>query len=327
MKRLSLSQAAAALGLFLAVAACALAQAGRGEGRLTGKVVAEEGTPLAGAEIKITSPRHESLVFEARTDEKGEWVILGLGTGTWRVEARAEGYVGGFQDVNVRQMERNPDVDFILKKAKPSEESAIEDESSFALFEQGNALFAEKKFDEAIAAFRRFLEANPKAYQIHFNIGNALKEKGALAEAREEYELVMTAIKDETEDLQGNELAAKTLAASGETYLKENDIEAAQECFKKSVEIYSKDESLAYNVGEIYFSEGRIDEARAYFEIASQIKPDWSKPYLKLGYVHLNKGDLDKARENLKKFLELDPESPEAGTVRNIIDYIDRQKK
>jgi len=327
MKRLSLSHAAAAFGLFLAVASCAFAQAGRGQGRLTGKVLSEDGTPLANAEIKITSPVHQSLVFEARSDENGEWVILGLGTGMWRVEARSEGYVGGFQDVNVRQMERNPEVNFTLQKIAPSEAPTIQDESSFVLFEQGNALFAEKKYDEAIAAYRRFLEANPKAYQIHFNIGNALKEKGALAEAREEYELVMTAIKEETENLQGNELAAKTLAAQGETYLKENNIEAAQECFKKSVEIYSKDESLAYNVGEIYFSEGRIDDARAFFEIASRIKPDWSKPYLKLGYVHLNKGDLEKARENLKKFLELDPESPEAATVRNIIDYIDRQKK
>jgi len=83
---------------------------------------------------------------------------------------------------------------------------------------------------------------------------------------------------------------------------------------------------LAYNVGEIYFSTQKIDEAIHYFTISTQIKPDWPLPYLKLGYVYLNKGDYSNAEANFKKFLEMDPNSPEAPTVQNILEYIAKIK-
>jgi tetratricopeptide (TPR) repeat protein len=327
MKRLMRSRTSLVILAVLALTVGGLSQAGRGEGRITGKVLAEDGQPIAQAAIKAVSLSSQNVVLETRSNEKGEWVILGLGTGMWRVEVRAEGFPGAFQEVNVRQLERNPDINFTLKKLAPSELPTIQDASSFVVFEQGNQFFAEKRYDEAIASYLQFLQANPKAYQVHFNIGNAYKEKGEMDKARAEYDQVMTAIKTESADLAGNELAAKTLAALGETYLKEDNLEEAQKYFKNSIEIFPKDESLAYNVGEIYFSKGRIDEALSYFEMAAGIKPTWGKPYLKSGYAYLNKGDMGKARESLAKFLELEPESPEAPTVKNIIDFIDKQKK
>lgn len=326
MERLNLIKASVAILVLLVINQYGLSQ-GRGQGRITGKIQAEDGTPLQKAAVKAMSLVEQGTVFETQSDEKGEWVILGLGTGKWRVEARAEGYYGASQDVNVKQLERNPEINFTLKKLAQSDMPTIQDPASFVFFEQGNQFFSEKKYDEAISCYRQFLQGNPKAYQIHFNIGNACKEKGDLEQAREEYELVMAGIKEGSADMSGNELAAKTLAALGETYLKEDNIEEAQQYFKNSIEIFPKDESLAYNVGEIYFSKGRIDEAISYFEVALRIKPDWGKPYLKLGYAYLNKGDMVKAKENLTKFLELEPESPEAPTVKNIIEFIDKQKK
>jgi tetratricopeptide (TPR) repeat protein len=327
MERIKLLKASVAILVLLVITQYGLSQVGRGEGRITGKIQSEDGRPLQKAAVKAISLVHQAVVLETRSDEKGEWVILGLGTGTWRVEASAEGYYAASQDVNVKQLERNPEINIALKKLEQTDLPTIQDTSSFVLFEQGNLLFSEKKYDEAISSYRQFLQANPKAYQIHFNIGNACKEQGELEKAREEYELVMAGIKGESGDMSGNELAAKTLAALGETYLKENNIEEAQKYFKNSIEIFPKDESLAYNVGEIYFSKGRIDEAISYFEVASRIKPDWGKPYIKLGYAYLNKGDLGKAKEHLAKFLELEPESPEATSVKKIIDFIDKQKK
>jgi hypothetical protein len=41
----------------------------------------------------------------------------------------------------------------------------------------------------------------------------------------------------------------------------------------------------------------------------------------------MNKGDYEKAKLKLNKFLELDPESPEGPTVKNIIDYLEKIKK
>lgn len=326
MKRARLIKAFVAILAWLVTAQYGLSQ-GHGQGRITGKIQAEDGTRLQKASIKAESLVYKGTVFETKSDEKGEWVILGLGTGMWRVEARAEGHYGAAQEVDVKQLERNPEINFTLKKLEMTDLPTIQDPASFAFFEQANQLFSEKKYDEAISSYQQFLQVNPKAFQIHFNIGNAYKEKGDLAKAREEYELVIAGIKEGSADMSGNELAAKTLAGLGETYLKEDNMEEAQKYFKNSIEIFPKDESLAYNVGEIYFFKGRIDEAISYFEIASKIKPDWGKPYLKLGYAYLNKGDMAKSKENLTKFLELEPESPEAPTVKNIIEFIDKQKQ
>lgn len=326
MERVKLIKASIAILVLLVITQNGLSQ-GHGQGRITGKIQAEDGTPLQKVAIKATSLVYQGTVFETQSDEKGEWVILGLGTGMWRVEARAQGYYGASQDVNVKQLERNPEINFTLKKLDRSDLPTIQDPASFVFFEQGNEFFSEKKYDDAISSYEQFLQANPKAHQVHFNIGNAYKEKGDLEKAREEYERVLAGIKEGSADMSGNELAAKTLAALGETYLKEDNLEEAQKYFKNSIEIFPKDESLAYNVGEIYFFKGRIDEAISYFEIALRIKSDWGKPCLKLGYAYLNKGDMVKAKESLTKFLELEPDSPEAQTAKNIIEFIDKQKR
>jgi len=83
-------------------------------------------------------------------------------------------------------------------------------------------------------------------------------------------------------------------------------------------------EILAYNVGEILFSNAKMNEALEYFTMAATIKPTWSDAFLKLGYVHLNKTEYDKAKENFNQFLELDPDHPQAQSVRGILDYLEK---
>jgi len=302
-----------------------LAQAGRGKGRINGVVVDEEGNSIKSAKVVIEFQKNTQFKQEATTDKKGEWAIIGLGTGTWRVTASAEGYIPASTELYVRQLERNPKIPLTLKKIEVSEKPIIEDEASLNIIEKANQLFNEQKYNEAIALLEQFLEKNPRAYQTYLNIGDCYREKGELNKAIEEYNIVLEEAKKD--DLMGKEMAAKALAGIGECHLKKEDFETAQDYFKKSIEAYPDNEILPYNVGEIYFLNQKVDEAIYYFKLSAQIKPDWGPPYLKLGYVYLNKGDYEKAKLNLNKFLELDPESPEAPKVRNIIDYLEKIKK
>lgn len=109
--------------------------------------------------------------------------------------------------------------------------------------------------------------------------------------------------------------------------MKRGDLETAQGLFRRALEISPEDPAAAYNVGEIFFSNQKIDDAIAYLELAVKIKSDWPKAYHRLGLVYLNKGDLPKALENLRKFLELDPQSPEAASVKAAIAAIEQIKK
>jgi tetratricopeptide (TPR) repeat protein len=115
--------------------------------------------------------------------------------------------------------------------------------------------------------------------------------------------------------------------SAAEVALKSGDFGAAQGYFRRALEISPEDPAAAYNVGEIFFSNQKIDDAVAYFELAIKIKSDWPKAYHRLGLVYLNKGDFPKALENLKKFLELDPQNPEAANVKAMIATIEQIKK
>ncbi len=302
-------------------------QEGLGQGRITGKVKDEAGNPIKNAKITAQSLKAD-VKMQATSDEKGEWAILGLGTGFWRVTAIAKGYGSSFVEVNVRQLRRNPPITFILKRITAiTDMPLIEDETTVQLFEQGDRFLSEKKYDEAIAAYQEFLQENPSVYQIRINIGNCYKEKGEFDKALEQYNLVIAAVKEAKVDLKEDDATAKALAASGEIYLKKEDYETAQSYFIQAIEFYSKDETLAYNIGEIYFKSLKMDEAIKYFEMATQIREDWGKPYLKLGYVHLNKAEYSKSIEYFNKFLEIEPESPEAPTIRNLIPYLEKMIK
>ena len=302
-----------------------LAQAGRRKARISGVVKDEQGNSIKSAKIVIQFLEDAQVMRKITVNKKGEWAIMGLGSGTWRVIASAEGYISVYEDVYIRQLDRNPKITLFLKKTIQPDQIMIGDDLTLGLLEKANQLFSEKKYDEAIALLKQFLEINPNVYQAFIGIGDCYREKGELEQALEEYNKALEqAKKDES---MGKEMTAKALARIGECYMRKEDFETAQDYFKLSIESYPENEILAYNVGEIYFSNHKIDEAIHYFELSTQIKSDWGPPYLKLGYAYLNKGDYENAKLNLNKFLELDPESPEVPAVKNMIDYLGKIKK
>ena len=306
--------------IFLVFTIQSFAQAGRGQGRIGGVVVDDEGNPIKSAKIIIYFQGREDINREATSDKNGKWSIIGLGTGDWRVTASAEGYIPTSIDLYVTQLQVVPKITLTLKKIQPSEDKIIKDESTLALLDQASQLFDEKKYIEAIALCREFLEKNPQAYQAHLSIGDCYKEMGEVDKAINEYILVLEEAKKD--EITGKKMSARALASIGDSYLKKGDLEKAQSYFKQSIEIYPEDEILPFNVGEIYFSNQKIDEAITYFELSTKIKPTWPDPYLKLGYVFLNKGDNEKAVANFQKFLELEPDSERSKTASNILETL-----
>jgi tetratricopeptide (TPR) repeat protein len=301
-----------------------LAQSGRGKGRLKGEVLDENGNPIENAKIVLTSIKHQDLSFDTISDKKGKWSVLGLGSGMWRVSVTAEGYLPAYIDTNVKQLKGNPEIIIALEKSEQAAHINSQDRASLDLFNQGNEFFAEKKYDEAISAFEQFLEKNPEFSPVHINIGNCYIQKNELDKAAQEFNRVLEGIKPEKDDMRANEIATKAMAGMGEVYLLKGDFENAQKYIKKVLDDSPEDERMTFNMGEIYFSNNKIDEAIHYYEQSKQINPEWGKPYLKLGYAYLNKGNFEKAKENLKKFIEVDPDSPDVQTAQNILKYLEK---
>ena len=300
------------------VAGFSFAQAGRGTARLTGIVTDPAGNPLEGVKVSIAFSQGGAK-HETKSNKKGEWSFMGLGTGAWDLTIVREGYEPYAQQVQVSQLNRNPKIEVKLKKSTVGG-GVIQDESTFGFLEMGNQLYKEGKYDEAIAQYEQFLEKNPLAYQVQLNIADAYRQKGDFVRSQELYNKVLE--KAATDQVLGKQITGKAQAGIGDIFLRQNKLAEAQEYFKKSIESAPEDEVLAYNVGEIYFSNQNLDEAQKYFELASRIKPEWPDPYLKLGYVFLNKADNATAINNFEKFLSLEPEGERAALVKNILSAI-----
>jgi tetratricopeptide (TPR) repeat protein len=314
-------------GLFIIALIVSLcAQEDMGKGRITGSVSDEKGTPIEGVLIVAQSTRSETK-FDGRSDDKGRFAIVGLGTGTWRVTASMDGYQNSSVEMNVRQLSQNSPISFTLKKLSSMAAFAA-DKEALALFDQGNDLLSQGDYDEALRSFEAFAAKHPEIYQVRLNIGTCYLKKEEFDRAESEFKLVLDKVMEIHGDLKKDpDASLRASTGLGEVSLRRGDFDSAQKYLAQAVDISPQDEAAAYNVGELLFSNQKIDEAIRYLELATQIKKDWAKPYLKLGYVYLNKGDFAKALENFNTFISLDPENPEAAQVKSIIETIEKMKK
>jgi Tfp pilus assembly protein PilF len=327
MRKATIYTGSIALVLILGVLTSSVFAQGLGRGRLKGKLSDENDKPVNGITITMTfagtfnpqtgefkpSLTKSKTVITAKTKNKGEFIFMNLATGAYDVTVDVQGYRTINRRVSVYQGMRNP---LLILKLRKSDEVLVKEKltSDATFVEQGNALFAEGKFEEAMEAFKQFQEKTPEFFEIHINIGNCLVKMEKYDEAIAEFNKFLEKAKEGKP-----EVKAKALASIGEIYIKKEDMETAQDYFKKSVDLNPKDEILAYNVGEIYFGNNKNEEAVKYLSIASQIKPQWGTPHLKLGYVYLNLGDMKKAVEHFSKFVKLDPENPEVPAINDLI--------
>ena len=316
----------ALLLIFLASGSPLAAQENLGRGRVTGIVVDEKGNPVEGALIVAESLQGKAKL-EGSSDKKGHFAIAGFGTGGWRITASKDGYVKSFVEMGVSQLKANPPLSLTLKKVTGLA-AFFQDKASTDLFDKGNQLIEEGKYDEAIKVFEEFLAKYPEIYQTYLNIGSCYLKKGDLEKAALEFQLVL----DKTLQMHGSynrdvATSIRALSGLGEIALRKGDFESAQKYFTQALEVSPQDEVAAHNVGEIFFSNQKVDDAIKYFELAIQIKKDWSKPYYRLGIVYLNKGDFAKSLECLNKFIQMDPENPDVPQAKNMIEAIEKIKK
>ncbi len=300
------------------------AQAGRGRGRVRGTVKDRAGKPIEG--VQITAEFLESKVlFNDKSDNKGNWAIGGMGSGNFLFVAMKDGYEPTHHNMVVSQMGRNALVEFVLKKVQTVAEDVplIDDEAASSLLQEGNELFAAGLFSGALAIFEEFALKNPSVYQVYINIGNCYKEMKQYDEAFASFQKVLEKVQEEKGSYEGDESAARALASAGETSLKQGDFDKAAEYLKQAQGSLPDDETLAFRIGEIYFKQGDTDNGILYYKLASEINADWGPPYRQLGYAYLNKGEYQLALDNFKKFLEVAPDAPQAAAVKALLPSIE----
>ena len=60
----------------------------------------------------------------------------------------------------------------------------------------------------------------------------------------------------------------------------------------------------------------------AAYEKALELEPEMARAHYRLGLAYLSAGELERARNHLTRFIELQPEDPEAATAREMLGYL-----
>jgi tetratricopeptide (TPR) repeat protein len=308
-----------AAALLLAASISIQAQEGRGNGRLTGTIVDEDGKALENATITLKYMEFNNT-RQTQSNAKGQWGFLALGKGTVQVTGEIEGYPSSTTQQLISGAAKNPEIHIVIKKVP----AVVADPNRDAIL-NAHEKFDQRKYEEALTLYEEFAQKNPANYQIGIYIANCKNELGEYEEALAGFEKVLVEVTKETPDLKGNATAALAYAGIGDVYLRQEKFKLAVENFQRSIDIQPRDPILPYNVAEIMFSRNKPEEAEKYYRMAIQIKPEWPKPYLKLAYVAMNLGAMDKAVEYLKKFVEIGTAEANFAEGKALLDLLNKK--
>ncbi len=281
----------------------------KGKGRVIGYVFDEEGKPLEGVTVKLFSIRAQSG-FEVMTDASGKWIASWIRSGAWNIDFERVGYMPRKISVQIKEYGQNPPIEINLKKA---EGLVVTDELKAALRE-GNELFNEERYEEAIQVFGKILEENPEVTIINKNIGNSYFQMEKYEEAEEHYTKVLE------KDPDNNEI----MLLIGNCYANRNVNEKALEWYNKIKFDEIKDPIVLYNIGTNFYNLSQFEEALKYYKRAVEIQEDFLDGLYQLGLAHLNLGHYEDSLKVFETYLrhDKDPDSERALQVKSFIEFL-----
>ncbi|MCK4835901.1 MAG: tetratricopeptide repeat protein [Candidatus Aminicenantes bacterium] len=295
-----------------------LPQATSGKGKMSGAVTdAETGEPIEGVTIKLFCLRAKAFHrISSKTDKDGYWRAMYLRGGLWHLDFEKAGYETKKLSFKVETIPgaKKPRIDIKLRKIEgPSlAETTLKD------IDAANRLVAERQYDEALKKFKEILAKNKELEGIaivNLYMGNCYAMKEDYLKAIEYYEHAVEKYPKNKE----------LLISIGNAYNNLNKFDDAMSWFQKvsSEDIHNVD--TLYNIGVIYYNKAKYDDAIKYFEKSTEVFNEFADGFYQLGMTYTALNKIPEALVALKKFMELDPESPNYQTAKAIVDAFSNQ--
>ena len=149
-------------------------------------------------------------------------------------------------------------------------------------YNQGLVHQALRQWSEAEGAYRNALSLKPDYIDALGNLGNVLREQGALEAACAVYEQVVTLKPDHAEGYNNVGVVLK----------EQGKVEEATAAWRRAIALNPDNAEAHYNLGMILFECEHIDEAIERFQTAVSVKPHYAKACHGLGLARLWKEDL-----------------------------------
>jgi tetratricopeptide (TPR) repeat protein len=312
--------------LVVAIAASAFAQP-----LVRGRVTDAAGMPVADAVVTFVA-EFVALSRNAKTDGKGEFLMVGLPSGQYKITATKEGVGTHTITAGVTQGQ-NPPLALTLRPAVPAGATvapageAADTKAALALqalAKAGSDHLNAGRFDEAITAYTEVTAKAPTCSDCFLNLGiaHANKKEWAQAEA---------ALKKATELKPDNAQAYTQLAS---VYNQQRKFDLAAEASANAAKSAGAggaagggNAEALYNQGVALFNGGKFPEAKTAFEGATKADPKMALAHYQLGMTALNLGDFNLAVSSLETYLQLDPNGPRAAEVKASLPALQKMVK
>ncbi|MEE2754713.1 MAG: hypothetical protein VX910_12075, partial [Candidatus Latescibacterota bacterium] len=187
-----------------------------------------------------------------------------------------------------------------------------------------DALYLSSRYSEAADEYERLSLKQPADAILKLKTANAMDKAGRSREAARQYLMALRAKPDlrryrfETENGQVFRDGARVLLEAG-------NMDAGTRWLEKAVSLLPDDVEAATNLGILFMKKKETIKARKTFEQVISTKPDYPLAYLQIGLLDQSEGRHQQAIDNLTRYLELDPASPNRQAVRKAIQEIRTQ--
>jgi Flp pilus assembly protein TadD len=174
---------------------------------------------------------------------------------------------------------------------------ALDERSSFAHNNLGLALAERGAFAEAIKHIRRAVQIDPTFVEAHTNLGSFLARHGSSEEAISH---LQQALAIDPGFASAHNTLGNILADRGES-------DQAIGHFRKALEANPKSAITYYNLGRVLAKRGDLQEAIEVYRKAVEINPLDPDAQNNLGLLLASRGNLDQAIEQFRKALRVNP--------------------
>jgi tetratricopeptide (TPR) repeat protein len=297
-----LKQAWIVLFALVLCASVASAQSWRGMGRVSGKVMDEEGRPLEGATVKLNLPGVGGT--ELKTNKKGEWQIGGISRGDWQIDIEMSPYEPRRISVSVAELSRVPPVEVKLKLD-------INEAIRVEVVKAGE-LIAKNQYADARKVYEGVLAKYPSAYRLESYLARTYYLEKNYDEAIRHMKI---AIEKDPSDLENKLRLGNILMETGR-------MDEGRQLLATVDDSAVKDPAIFINIGISLMNQNKADEALPYFDKATKNFPDKADGYYYRALIRLQKGDLAGTKADLSKYLELAPNGTEAAAARKALEQI-----
>jgi len=291
------------------VASSALAQT-RGNARLNGKVVDEQGQPIADVTVKAQLAG-QTEVLQAKSDKKGEWRVNSMADGQWEVILTKDGLDPIKVPVEVRN-ERATPLNVTMLKPAPRVDPSVEINGEV---QKAAQLAQAGKFAEARKIYEDLLVKYPTIHQLEGFIARTYAADGQHAKALEHLKVAM---EKDPASVDLKLLHADLLIESGD--------KAGARAILDAVDMTQvKDPFPFMNAAIILINEKKGAEAIVALNKLLAQFPNQHEIIYYRGRAHLSEGKMDEAKADLEKFVAVAPAAKEVDAAKKILEEMTKK--